>query len=342
MRTHLPWAEWLKRVPARESVDLLSGGERMRLRLLECLADICEIEEDGTNVVLIMDEPTNDLDRAGRTLVRDWVRAREDGLLIISHDRELLKEVDEVYELSSAGLRLYGGGVDFYFTQSGEEREREAQALEEAKRLLDQKSQGAQAKRERQEKRMSAGKKKAARGGIPRIILGGKKRQAQETLNRVELREEARVQRAKEQVAMAFQNQRVNPFLRLDFAAEARPASQILLRLEGLQIFTDQDCPLWGEPQTFHGRARDRIWLKGPSGAGKSTLLSLIRTGEVPCGLFKEGEIWRAALLDESGRVGFLDQKQSILEASKTVLEMVTANGRWQGQESGARGVLGV
>jgi ATPase subunit of ABC transporter with duplicated ATPase domains len=97
----------------------LSGGEWMRLRLAQALASSPEF--------LILDEPTNDLDRAGRDVVLRLLRDFPGGILLISHDRELLREVDEVLELRPSGLARYGGAFDLYWQERKAARERQSQ-----------------------------------------------------------------------------------------------------------------------------------------------------------------------------------------------------------------------
>jgi len=83
---------------------VLSGGQWMRVRLARALA------ED----FLILDEPTNDLDRDGREAVMQFLRERDGGALLISHDRECLQLSEEIFELSNLGLARFGGGWAAY------------------------------------------------------------------------------------------------------------------------------------------------------------------------------------------------------------------------------------
>src|SRR5258705_8952065 len=98
----------------------------MRVRLLRALARASDL--------LIVDEPTNDLDCEARQSLYEFVRNFHGGLIIISHDRELLNRVDGIWELSNQGLSLYGGNFDFYEKLKKEERERLAQDLDIARR----------------------------------------------------------------------------------------------------------------------------------------------------------------------------------------------------------------
>ena len=82
----------------------LSGGERVRALL--CGAFTAQAD------YLLLDEPTNHLDRQGRTWFYDQLARYQGGVLVASHDRELLAQVPRILELSGAGAR--GDGAQTY------------------------------------------------------------------------------------------------------------------------------------------------------------------------------------------------------------------------------------
>lgn len=85
----------------------LSGGQKRRLQLLLILLD-----EPN---VLILDEPTNDLDTDMLVAMEDLLDGWPGTLLVISHDRYLLERVtDQQYAVIDAHLRHLPGGVDQY------------------------------------------------------------------------------------------------------------------------------------------------------------------------------------------------------------------------------------
>lgn len=85
----------------------LSGGQRRRLQLLLILLD-----EPN---VLILDEPTNDLDTDMLAAMEDLLDTWPGTLLVVSHDRYLLERVtDQQYAVWNGGLRHLPGGVDEY------------------------------------------------------------------------------------------------------------------------------------------------------------------------------------------------------------------------------------
>ena len=91
--------------PAR----LLSGGQKRRLHLLLILLD-----EPN---VLVLDEPSNDLDTEMLAVMEDLLDSWPGTLLVASHDRYLVERVtDQQYALIDGGLRHLPGGVEEYLT----------------------------------------------------------------------------------------------------------------------------------------------------------------------------------------------------------------------------------
>ena len=98
----------------RTLTDDLSGGERRRLQLLRLLMS-------EPNVVLL-DEPTNDLDIDTLTALEDLLDSWPGTLVVVSHDRYFTERVcDDVFGLLGDGtLRHLPGGVEQYFSLRGQ------------------------------------------------------------------------------------------------------------------------------------------------------------------------------------------------------------------------------
>ena len=76
----------------------LSGGQVTRVSLAGLLAH----EPD----LLILDEPTNNLDAEARRLVAEVLGHWRGGAIVVSHDRELLRRMDRIVELSGLGAKV--------------------------------------------------------------------------------------------------------------------------------------------------------------------------------------------------------------------------------------------
>lgn len=89
-------------------VSKLSGGEKRRLYLLNVLMQ-------GGNV-LLLDEPSNDLDIATVTILEDYLNSFDGIVVVVSHDRYFLDNVaDRIFEMDGQGeIRQYEGGYTDY------------------------------------------------------------------------------------------------------------------------------------------------------------------------------------------------------------------------------------
>jgi len=108
-------------------ISKLSGGEKRRLFLLKVLMSAPN--------VLILDEPTNDLDVQTLTVLEDYLEDFNGCVIVVSHDRYFLdRTIDMVFALEPGGnLRLYPGNYSVYV---------DYKKAEEAKELKAQKSKG--------------------------------------------------------------------------------------------------------------------------------------------------------------------------------------------------------
>ncbi|MEG4291514.1 ABC-F family ATP-binding cassette domain-containing protein [Microcoleus sp. C2C3] len=108
-------------------ISKLSGGEKRRLFLLKVLMSAPN--------VLILDEPTNDLDVQTLAVLEDYLEDFNGCVIVVSHDRYFLdRTIDMVFALEPGGnLRLYPGNYSVYLDHK---------KAEEAKELKAQKNKG--------------------------------------------------------------------------------------------------------------------------------------------------------------------------------------------------------
>ncbi len=97
---------------ARSPVSILSGGERNRLLLAKLFT------KPGN--VLVLDEPTNDLDAETLELLEDLLMEYSGTLLLVSHDRHVLRHLaNRVFEIDHGCLTAYEGNYDYYLEKTG-------------------------------------------------------------------------------------------------------------------------------------------------------------------------------------------------------------------------------
>ena len=89
--------------------DSKSGGEQQMFALMRAF------ESDAD--ILLLDEPTNNLDTDAKQVFFNQLNSYPNGVVIVSHDRELLQQMDKIIELQNGKLKVYGGNYDFYLEQ---------------------------------------------------------------------------------------------------------------------------------------------------------------------------------------------------------------------------------
>ena len=100
----------------REPVSRLSGGERARLMLAKVL-------KRGGNV-LVLDEPTNDLDLPSLRMLEEALADFEGSVLVVSHDRYFLDRIcDQIVAFEDTGVFVQPGNYSYYL-EKRKERER--------------------------------------------------------------------------------------------------------------------------------------------------------------------------------------------------------------------------
>ena len=123
----------------KQSVGSMSGGEKARLVL-------CMIVWQRPNL-LLLDEPTNHLDLATREALAMALNEFEGTVMLVSHDRALLRSVcDEFWMVSRGGVAPFDGDLDDYQRYLLDEAKRQREAVKEAQNQLNKQQAKASAK----------------------------------------------------------------------------------------------------------------------------------------------------------------------------------------------------
>ena len=282
--------------PDKPAIEL-SGGERIR-------ALLCGAFTAGADF-LLLDEPTNHLDRQGRAWFYDQLSRYQGGVLVASHDRELLEQVPRILELSASGLRSYGGNYADYQAQRDAEQQAARAALEHA--ATERKRTRARMQKEHDDSQRRSAKtlrtvdtlniasfERVKYKGAAKERIGTWKKQHSEQNEALN----AAVNKARERV------EDDNPVM------FTLPGSQIP---EGKQVLVLEDLVLQHvpvPPLTWRIDGPMRVALKGPNGCGKSTLLKTL-LGEVAP---------RSGGCKVSVSCAYLDQHLSRLDLSQSVM----------------------
>ena len=282
--------------PDKPAIEL-SGGERIR-------ALLCGAFTAGADF-LLLDEPTNHLDRQGRAWFYDQLSRYQGGVLVASHDRELLEQVPRILELSASGLRSYGGNYADYQAQRDAEQQAARAALEHA--ATERKRTRARMQKEHDDSQRRSAKtlrtvdtlniasfERVKYKGAAKERIGSWKKQHSEQNEALN----AAVNKARERV------EDDNPVMFTLLGSQIPEGKQVLV-LEDLVL---QHVPV--PPLNWRMDGPMRVALKGPNGCGKSTLLKTL-LGEVAP---------RSGSCKVSVSCAYLDQHLSRLDLSQSVM----------------------
>ncbi|MDT5152141.1 MAG: hypothetical protein QOI01_3874 [Mycobacterium sp.] len=286
----------------------LSGGEVISVGLAAQLLKRPD--------VLLLDEPTNNLDVEARQRLYAALDDFGGTLLVVSHDRVLLDRMDRIAELYRGEITFFGGTFTEYENAiSAAQRSAEADKRN-AEQLLKHEKRQMQQARERAAKRSSTAARNVKDAGLPKIVAGKLKRDAQESAARSDDVHAKRVDDARLRLDQAERTLRDDDAIVLDLTDTDVPAGRTVLAARGLRMRLGGRDLFGHNGIDFDIRGPERIALTGSNGAGKSTLFRMINGDLSP----DHGSVQRA-----DGRIAHLSQRLDLLDLDCTVAESLAA-----------------
>jgi ATPase subunit of ABC transporter with duplicated ATPase domains len=253
----------LGRLQPADPVAELSGGERMRVALAGAMA------AEAHNIIL--DEPSNHLDAEARQWLMDWLLDTERTVVVVSHDRQLLRCVDRIAELGPRGLTLYGGDYALYRAQRDGDAAAAQAALQHARAQRDSTLSKLRRDQESRQRKQARGRRLARSANLPLMTINGLRETAENTAARDAQRDAGKRQSLDAAVRAAAERAQEPPAVFLALPASRVPADKPVLQLQALRLpyvsGSVNDTTLAGPV---------RVALTGPNGCGKSTLLRVI------------------------------------------------------------------
>jgi ATPase subunit of ABC transporter with duplicated ATPase domains len=282
----------------------LSGGERMRVVLAGAMA------ADAQSVIL--DEPSNHLDAEARVWLLDWLQDAQCTVVVVSHDRQLLRCVDRIAELGPRGLALYGGNYTLYRVQRDSNAAAAQAALQHARTERDAALVRQRREQAARQRRQARGRRLARTANLPAMAINSLRETAEATAARGAQRDADKRRSLDGAVRAAAERAGQPPAIFLALPASRVPADKPVLELQGLRL------PHVGGPvieTTLAGPVR--VAVTGPNGCGKSTLLRVIAGALAP----QQGcatTLVPTAVLDQDGG-DVLPPDSSLLECLRTL-----------------------
>ena len=245
--------------PDSTLMTALSGGQAARVGLAALLLSRFDI--------VLLDEPTNDLDLDGLDRLERFVGELRGGVVLVSHDREFLaRSVTRVLELDLAQntSTVFGGGYESYLEERAVNRRHKREQYEE---FADKKAD--LVTRARTQREWSS---QGVRNAMRKSPDNDKNRRRAQTESSE--KQAQKVRQMESRIARLEEVEEPRKEWTLQFTIGSAPRSSSVVATVGNAVVRQGDFVLG--PVSLQVDAGERIGITGPNGAGKSTLLGLL------------------------------------------------------------------
>ena len=278
----------------------LSGGQAARVALGALLLSRFD--------VVLLDEPTNDLDLDGLARLEAFVQGLRGGVVLVSHDREFLARcVTTVVELDLAqnSVAVYDGGYEAFLEERAVAKRHARERYEEfANTKADLVS------RARTQREWSS---QGVRNAMKKNPDNDKIRRAASTESSE--KQAQKVRQMESRIARLTEVEEPRKEWQLQFSIGQAPRSSAVVATLRDVVVRQGDFTLG--PVNLQLNGGERIGITGPNGAGKSTLLRLLLGARKP----DDGE----ASMGASVSIGEIDQARGLLDGGRQLGDAVEA-----------------
>ena len=293
-------------ITATDLTEHLSGGQQAKIALIGALLSQAQL--------LVLDEPTNHLDTAGRQWLMSSLDRWRGGLIVVSHDRQLLEQMQRIVELTPLGATVFSGRFS-EFTEQTRIHQQAAQAQLDQARIERQRERTRLQREHDTIQRHAAGSRRNAQtanvSGFERAAL---KAAARDIMGYVKVGHQARKSDLDERVRKAYENVLPDDGVLINLPGSAVPDNRrVCTLIDACLPWLPADAPSTRLDLTIQGPLR--IAVSGHNGCGKSTLLKLLAGEWTP----SSGECITHVPF------AFLDQQLKLLDDHTSIVDQLQA-----------------
>lgn len=291
---------------ARLLIRQLSGGQKRFVELVK-------IAESKVDLALI-DEPTNHMDYIAKAEFITWLASAKGAVVLVSHDRDVLANVDTIIEVKDHKALIFTGNYDAYLKQNSlatvagmNNYEVQLSTMDNLKKQL-----------------VEANRKKAGSSKTPNPFIPMVRRfQKQiEELEKVMVKPSFWIDQQSVEGMSKKITDRYDKYKTKNIAIatdQAETGFQNLLTISDLSIGYQE--PLFSGI-AFNLNSGDRAEIRGRNGAGKSSFIKLIL--KVASGSNADIKVFSGAIIPENGlRIGYYEQEISTELLNMTLAEAI-------------------
>lgn len=276
---------------AHRAFTTLSGGQKR-------LVEVVKIMHSSADLALV-DEPTNHMDYIAKAQYVEWMKNASEAMLVITHDRDVLNEVDRIIELKDGENSSYKGNYDAYLKQNAVSTGAQMNDFEMIeKRIVNLKQKVIDYQRLKEKSRNPGTIQK-----FKRLELGSRAELAE-----LQAKEKPTFWIDKESAAnlnykVAAQYDKFkSKNIRMNLKNEESRSKHVLVT--GRNVSLGYDNPLFSGVN-IDLREGEALEFRGRNGCGKTTLIKALLGDSAP--KFFDGEL----LLDKHIRIGVYEQEVS-------------------------------
>jgi ATPase subunit of ABC transporter with duplicated ATPase domains len=290
-------------ITLHQKMETLSGGQKTKVLLAGISLNTPEF--------ILLDEPSNHLDTAGRNLLYDFIESSANTLIVVSHDRTLLNRLSMVCELSRNDIKVYGGNYNFYAAQKKLELNALNEDVRNKEKTLRKAREKERATMERQQKLDSRGRKKQEKEGLPTISINTFRNNAEKSTSKLKDIHAEKTGALAGELNLLRKALPGVDIMKFDFDNAALHTGKILFRAHGIN-FNYGNGMLWQHDLDLEITSGERIAIKGLNGSGKTTLINIILGGI---------NVGKGAVYTAIDKAVYIDQDYSLIDSYLTVYE---------------------